>query len=202
MKTPIILFSLLAVLSAGCGQRKTGPAPARSVLLSAKEGERYVGEQFQFFNVDRDGVISATNNAWFSLYYTEGRPFRLSGEVWLPEPRNPSLPDLPDGFGLFLREWDSLHRYGLTTRSIDVKRRLLAGFSDNNITKVASFTSPVFGIWIPFAVEASVEGISYRIGDQTAMVPGPLDMDGANKIVLATGVRLKDVRLEIIEPAR
>src|SRR5436190_2174519 len=80
-----------------------------SVLLHTTEGKRYVGDQLQFFNVSTDGEISSTNLAWISLYYTEGKPFRLSGEVWLNESNKTPSGDTPYGFAIYLREWDSLH---------------------------------------------------------------------------------------------
>src|SRR5579863_9915754 len=78
-------------------------------------GQKFVGEQLRAFAVEPDGTVVATRDAWINLYYTEGAPFRLSGKVWLGGPsKTLEFPkDLPDGFALFLREWDSLHRYSL-----------------------------------------------------------------------------------------
>jgi len=83
----------------------------------------------------------ASHDAWINLYYTEGKPFKLSGEVWLggesatlDHPR-----DLPDGFALFIREWDSLHRYALTSRAMTVKRRLHDNVRERKIVHVHSF---------------------------------------------------------------
>jgi hypothetical protein len=171
---------------------------ANSVLLVSKEGERYVGEQLRFFVLDGDGVISATNIVSLNLYYTEGRPFRLSGQLWLEPIGKASNADLPDGFALFIREWDSLHRYSLRTRSMEVKRRLREGFLENGIRQAVSFQPPVFATWIPFSADVSAEGISFQIGDQSGVIAGPLDIDGANKIAIAPGTKLKDVRLEIL----
>jgi hypothetical protein len=171
-------------------------------LLHLPEGKRFVGDQLQFFTVSPEGEISATNAAWLSLYYTERKPFRLSGELWLNEPQGERVADLPDGFALFLREWDSLHRYAITTRSIDVKRRWQAGRRNNQISRAASFEPPEFSAWIRFSVEVSATNLSFVLGNQGAEIPGPLDIDGANKIVIAPGMKLKDVRLEIFEPAQ
>ncbi len=175
-------------------------AKAGSVSLAAPEGRRYIGEQLQFFLVDEEGVLSVTNPAFITLYYTEGRAFRLTGEIWLSvlEGRAP-IPDLPDGFALFIREWDNLHRYSLRTRSLEVKRRQRGGVLENGIKQVVSFPPPVFGVWIPFTAEVSTERISFQIGDQSGAIEGPLDLDGANKVALAPGTKLKDLRLEILD---
>jgi hypothetical protein len=175
-------------------------ASGSSVLLHTTEGKRYVGDQLQFFNVSADGEITSTNLAWISLYYTEGKPFRLSGEVWLNETNSAPGTDAPDGFALFLREWDSLHRYQFNTRSVDVKRRMRAGRQEKGIRGVSTFTPPEFGTWLSFSVDASVTNLSFTYGGSLAQgveLIGPLDTDGANKIVIAPGTRLKNLRLEV-----
>jgi hypothetical protein len=65
---------------------------------------------------------------------------------------------------------------------------------------VASFTAPEARVWIPFTVDASAEKIVFQIGKQTGTIPGPVDMDGANKVCLAPGTMLRNLRLEIIGP--
>lgn len=184
----------------GPGSSSQQLTPSGSVLLVAPEGRRCVGNQLRFFTVDQDGVISTTNTASFSLYYTEGEPFRLSGELWLSDASERArVADLPDGFALFIREWDSLHRYSLRTRSMEVKRRLRGGVPENGIVQAVSFQPPVFGAWIPFSAEVSAEQISFQIGEQSGVIPGPLDVDGANKVALTPGTKLKNLRLEMLE---
>ena len=171
----------------------------KNVLLVAKEGGHYIGEQLRFFLVDDTGVISVTNPAWLNLYHTEGKSFRLSGAIWIGEPTGEPIPDLPDGFALYIREWDSLHRYSLRTRSLEIKRRLHRGVPEPGIKQAVSFKPPVFATWIPFSAEVSADSISFQIGDQSGTISGPLDVNGANKIALAPGTRLKDLRFELTD---
>lgn len=168
-------------------------------MLHSAEGKQFVGHQFDFFHVSPEGEITATNVAWLSLYRTEGKPFRLSGQLWLSERAGAPVADLPDGFALFLREWDSLHRYSITTRSVDVKRRQQGGRRLDRIFQAALFDPPEFGKWIPFSVEASATNLLFTLGNQGAELPGPLDVDGANKIALAPGTRLKALRIEMLD---
>ena len=145
-------------------------------------------------------MLSVTNPAFLTLYHTEGRAFQLAGEVWLGRAEGEApIPDLPDGFALFIREWDSLHRYSLRTRSMEVKRRQWEGSLENGIKQVVSFRPLGFGAWIPFTAKVSAEQISFQIGDQFGVIQGPLDVDGANKVALAPGTKLKDLRLEIFD---
>ena len=164
-------------------------------------GKKFVGEQLRAFKLDADGALVATKDAWINLYYTEGAAFRLSGKVWLGGPSktldHPA--DLPDGFALFLREWDSLHRYSLTSRSLTVKRRLNEGIKHPNNMKVAEWESPALGEWVPFTVESTPAQIVFHFGKHTGVIKGPLDMDGANKIAVAPGTKIKDIQLEILE---
>jgi hypothetical protein len=177
------------------------PVQAGIISLAGSEGRQYLGDQLQFFVEEGNGVLSVTNPAFLTLYHTEGKAFRLAGEVWLGESEGrPGIPDLPDGFALFLREWDSLHRYSLRTRSIEVKRRQREGLLENGIKQVVSFRRPDFGAWIPFSANVSAEQISFQIGDQSGVIGGPLDVDGANKLALAPGTKLKNLRLEIFDP--
>jgi hypothetical protein len=181
-------------------QSQSQPAPVSSVSLTGTEGRRYLGEQLQFFVEEGNGVLSVTNPAFLTLYHTEGKAFQLAGEVWLGESEGRApIPDLPDGFALFIREWDSLHRYSLRTRSMEVKRRQREGLLENGIKQVVSFRRPDFGAWIPFTANVSAEQISFQIGDQSGVIGGPLDMDGANKVARAPGTKLKNLRLEILD---
>ena len=200
----ILGFAGVWLLTRGARQRPTRDSASyvADAFLVSKEGERFVGEQLRFFLVDGDGVISATNIAFINLYHTEAKPFRLTGLVWLEPDGSVSHGDLPDGFALFIREWDSLHRYSLRSRSMEVKRRMHSGASENGIKQAVSFRPPAFATWLPFAAEVSAESISFQIGDQSGVIQGPVDVDGANKIALAPGTKLKDVRLEMLGEAR
>jgi hypothetical protein len=176
------------------------PVHAGTISLTGTEGRRYLGEQLQFFVEDGNGVLSVTSPAFLTLYHTEGKAFQLAGEVWLGESEGKApIPDLPDGFALFIREWDSLHRYSLRTRSMEVKRRQREGLLEKGIKQVVSFRPPGFEAWIPFTANVSAERISFRIGDQSGVIAGPLDVDGANKVALAPGTKLKNLRLEIFD---
>ena len=97
----------------------------QSILIMSKEGQQIVGDQLQQFKVEADGVVTSTDDSWISLNNTIGKGFRLSGEVWLAGPSTTmDYPeDTPDGFAVYLREWDGMHRYAATTRSMQVKRR-------------------------------------------------------------------------------
>ncbi|MDB6121835.1 MAG: hypothetical protein JWQ71_828 [Pedosphaera sp.] len=182
----------------------SGPASTNgtaNAILDSAPGKKFVGNQLRTFSMEPDGAMLSTRDNQINLYYTEGAPFRLSGKVWLGGPsKTLDFPkDLPDGFALFLREWDSLHRYSLTSRSLVNKRRLLEGAKEQKIAQVAKFEAPAIGQWISFSVEATPDQISFQFGQQFAVIKGPLDMDGANKIVLAPGTKIKDVQLEILE---
>lgn len=156
-----------------------------------------MGDQLQAFAVDPDGVISSPEPAWISLYYTEGKPFRLSGEVWLGGKSEKLLfpGDLPDGFALFIREWDGMQRYSFTSRGASVKRRKHRGEREEGIVSVARFEEPRLGRWTPFTFEANWDEIRFSFGGALAVIEGPLDMDGANKIVIAPGTKLRKLRL-------
>ena len=201
----VVLFIGLDVLVLGAlwllrSDAKSEPNPRRDgkVLLTAPEGKHFVGHQLQFLTADPDGVLHATNTTSIHLYHTEGKSFRLTGKLWLDEPENrPRVQDLPDGFALFFREWDGMHRYSITTRSMEVKRRLNAGVRESGIRQVTAFDPPTFRTWIPFTAEASADAISFQLGDQSGVISGPLDTDYANRIVLAPGTRLSELRLEI-----
>jgi hypothetical protein len=170
------------------------------VDVGSDTGKHFVGDQLQAFQSGADGAIVASHDAWINLYYTEGKPFKLSGEVWLggesatlDHPR-----DLPDGFALFIREWDSLHRYALTSRAMTVKRRLHDNVRERKIVHVHSFPNAELGRWIPFSLEATASRITYKFGDETGVIEGPLSMDGANKIEMAAGTKIKNVELEVL----
>jgi hypothetical protein len=160
-----------------------------------------VGDQLRWFFVDPDGVITTSKAAWICLHNTEGKPFRLQGRVWLAGPFQEMLfpGDLPDGFALFVREWDGLQRYSLTSRGADVKRRLYRGEKLTDIVNITRFDEPTLGKWTPFNLDANWDRILFSFADQSVTMEGPLDMDGANKIAIAPGTRLRDLRIEVFE---
>ena len=103
--------------------------------------------------------------------------------------------DLPEGFALFLREWDGLHRYQLNSRNVTLKRRLLHGQPTSNIIPLVEVAPNTREGWIPFRVRVSERMIEYSFAGTTTRIPGPLDTDGANKIAIAPGTRLRNLRL-------
>lgn len=169
------------------------------VALLSKSGRRYLGHQTRLFHLDPDGVLSAPEPRWLSLYYTEGKPFRLSGQVWLGGASEARLvaEGLPDGFALFIREWDGLQRYALTSREITVKRRRHRGQPVADLVTVAEWQEPPRSQWIPFYLDVNWDRIVFCFGSQAAVIQGPLDVDGANKIAIAPGTRLRQLRLEL-----
>jgi hypothetical protein len=190
----------LVTMFAGLTMFHVALSCAADINVGSASGKKFVGDQLRAFSAE-GGAIVSTRDAQIDLYYTEGAPFRLSGKVWLGGPsKTLEFPqDLPDGFALFLREWDSLHRSSLTSRSLIVKRRLVEGVKEKKIAHVADFGAPATGQWVSFVVEATPAQISCKFGEYSAVIKGPLDMDGVNKIVLAPGSKIKDMQLEILQ---
>jgi hypothetical protein len=178
----------------------TTPLPGQSISIMAKEGQPIVGDQLQQFKVETDGALTSTNDSWISLNNTIGKNFRLTGEVWLPGPSaTMDYPeDTPDGFAVYLREWDGMHRYAATTRSMLVKRRNWSVGKAEGISEVTQFQEPPLQTWIAFTVEATSERILFRVGNQSGTIPGPLDLDGANKIALAPGTKVRNVSVQVL----
>ncbi len=179
--------------------RKSAELPSaeqwkNGVSLLSKSGRKHVGDQIQFFFVDPEGAIAATKVQWLNLYLTEGKPFRLHGHVWFSGLLDAATvpPDLQDGFAVLVRAWDSSQRYSFTPSGIQIKGRQHQSLVDLNPPKAV----PV-GMWIPFYLDVNWDRIIYTFGDQFGIVKGPLDMDGDNKIVLAPGTKLKNIRLEV-----
>lgn len=194
MKTRLLLCGVLISCVAFAGV-------AEDVKPETSLEKKFVGNQLRALTLEPDGAMIAKKDAWINLYYTEGVPFRLSGKVWLGGPsKTLEFPqDLPDGFALFLREWDSLHRYSLTSRSMTVKRRLHDGIREPKIARVTELEATPAGEWVPFTVEATPAQIVFKFGERSGVIHGPLEMDGANKIALAPGTKIKDIQLEILE---
>ncbi len=178
-------------------------APGHAILITSKEGQRIVGDQLKQFDLEADGAIGATKDSWIGLNSTMGQGFIVSGQVWLGGPsKTLEYPeDTPDGFAIYLREWDGLHRYSVTSRYMHVKRRKWsAGLpgGEEGIVYVTQFSEPPMGTWLPFRLEATQQQILFRIGNQQGAIGGPLELDGANKIALAPGSKVKDVSVEIL----
>lgn len=184
-------------------QRSTAPrvvsteTPPGEIALLSKEGQLYVGHQLELFDMSEPCVLSTKKPAWISLYRTEGRDFTLTGEVNLGGASDKMLypGDLPDGFALFLREWDSVQRYQLDSRKLTVKRRLLHGQPTSEIIPIVEFAPARREEWTPFHVRVSESMIEYSFAGNVARLPGPLDTDGANKLAIAPGTRLRNLRL-------
>lgn len=172
---------------------------AEGVMLTSAQGEEFLGHQLSFFNAGPGGSITCREPAWINLYRTEGKSFRLSGEVMLaPESSEDLLIDMPHGFALFLREFDSLHRYNANSVGMRVKRRLLEGEQIQLFARPFVFKPLEPGQWHPFSAEVRPDFISFSLGNQIGMIRGPLATGGANKIVLTPGASLRNLRLLIL----
>ena len=189
------------VIKGDLGHHANDRDRSHDVDLLSPRGRRHVGDQLQAFAIDPDGIISSSKPAWLSLYYTENKPFRLSGEVWLGGASDELLfpGDLPDGFALFIREWDGLRRYRLTSRGARVKRRMYRGGKQPGIFQIANFEEKSLRKWIPFTVVANWDAIRFTFGNETITLEGPLDMAGANKIVIVPGTKLRNLRLGVLK---
>jgi hypothetical protein len=93
-----------------------------------------------------------------------------------------------------------MHRYQLDSRGVTVKRRLFHGQPASGIISVVQFAPSPNDGWIPFHVRASDSAIEYWFAGHIARLPGPLDTDGANKIAIAPGTRLRNLRLLVEGP--
>lgn len=167
--------------------------------LDSDAGVPFVGHQFEFLDRDESGVFSTKEPVWVSLYRTEGRPFFLRGEVFLGGHYQEMLylEDLPDGFSLWLREWSGVKRYQLDSRRMMVKRTLLEGEELSGIAVIHQFPDPQTESWVEFEVRASKQMIEFTFGDHYRVLEGPLVDQGANKIVIAPGTRLRNLQLQI-----
>lgn len=172
---------------------------ANGVKLASPPGESFTGHQLDFFERNADGSFTCSEPAWINLYRTEGKSFRLSGEVTLvSESPDSPLVDAPHGFALFLREFDSLHRYNANSIGMRVKRRLLEGETVQQFVRPFVFKPLEPDKWHTFSAEVRPELISFSLGNQIGMIRGPLATDGANKIVLTPGASLRNLRLVIL----
>ncbi len=172
MKTPalsslIVLATVIFLVACGTVSNKStvsaAPPPDQGTLLTSRAGTKFVGDQLEAFTVSGD-TITAKKPSFIILYYTEEKPFRLTGEVWLGGPSDavPYSADLPDGFTIWLREWGSLNRYSMNSRSVAIKRRSHDGINEKNIVPVASFPQAELGGWVPFSVEATAKQIAFK----------------------------------------
>ena len=93
----------IAVSPANTPDNASGQCRSSEVGLLSPSGRRNVGDQLQAFTIDADGIISSPKPAWINLYYTENKPFRLSGAVWLGGEADALLfpGDIPNGFALY-----------------------------------------------------------------------------------------------------
>lgn len=196
------------VLERAAGAPSWTPGAANGgVSLMSAGGERFVGRQFDGYHVDRIQSVpelEASQPSWIYLYHTERRSFVLQGEVKLGGMYQDMLhpEDFPDGFSLFIREWDGLRRYQLDSRKVLVKRRLLDGEPELFMNTISEWPAPELGVWIPFRVRVAQETIEYRFGDYECVIEGPLDIDGANKIASVPGTRLRNLKLKLLDSPR
>jgi hypothetical protein len=184
------------------GTNRVGGMPRNTgskerILLNSHAGKWYVGHQLRFFIQDEDGSLCASKPCWINLYYTEGRSFKLGGQVLLIEESFEE--NQPHGFALYLREYDSAHRYEVTCLGMGVKRRLVEGGASEGLVCPIKFERLTPGTWHDFSVEISQKSIAVRFGNQSGVVDGPLDIDGANKIALSPGAKLRDLRITLLD---
>ena len=168
----------------------------RPVPLTSKAGGWYVGYQLDSFDKETDGSLSIAKAGWINLYYTEGRTFKLTGKVLLA---NEAKGDPPYGFALYLREFDSLHRYEWTCRGMQIRCRRHEGTMTETLSFPIKVESNLSESWHGFSVAVSEESIVATFGNQTEVVKGPLDIDGANKIMLCPGAKLKDLIITLLD---
>lgn len=201
---PVTLLALLAATLVCASNAAENPqaapvAPAKGVLITSAAGARFVGDQLDVFT--REGnLLTAKKAGFISLYLTEGKPFRLTGEVWLggPSAELPNPADLPEGFTLWIRELDGLHRYSMNNRSLVIKRRPHDGKEEAKIVPVALFPDAPLGAWLTFSVEATAEQITFQFGKESGVIRKPA-LNGANRLALAPGSKLRDVRLALLD---
>lgn len=185
--------------------RAEAPVLPGGISLLAPEGQAFVGRQLDQFDRSEPGVLRATKPAWINLYYTESRDFVLSGEVNLGGEFGQMLfsGDLPDGFALFVREWDGVQRYQLDSRRATVKRRLHQGRHSEGIEGVGELAPAALGEWTSFKVAVAQSGIQFEFGGGSVTIGGPLDVDGANKVAIVPGTKVRNLRLSFeTQPAR
>ncbi len=145
-------------------------------------------------------VFVASSDLTINLAESAGKSFKLTGEVWLSGPSLTSTArdDRPDGFHLYLREFDSLHRYEACSRFLRDKRRPMGGTHPTDIVPVSTFSGFPLHQWLPFSLVATPGKITFTFGQSSGEIPGPLEMDGTNSIGLALGTKLRNVQLEVL----
>jgi hypothetical protein len=190
---PLLIFILAIVMGGNaCGQ---------SVALASPDAKDIIGDQFKNFQVDADGVITATTDRNLQLHGMRAKNFKLSGQVWLGGPsttESVSAATAPDGFAVILRQIAGNHRYELTSRALIIKRSKSTSPSDNRVEHVADFEKPALGEWIPFSVEATPDKVTCMFGGQQGVISGPAETDGINYISLSAGTKLKYLQLEML----
>ena len=90
-----------------------------------------------------------------------------------------------------------MHRYALTSSGARVKRRRYRGDKQSGIVNVDRFDEDYLDRWVQFTVIANANEIRFSFGHETVTIEGPLEMDGANKIVIAPGTKLRNLRLDV-----
>ena len=194
----VTMRSCLGLLSVGlvlCAMALPLTAGEKNILLTSKEGRRYVGDQLKSCEVGEDGTIGASGDVYIELQGTEAKDFSLNGEVMFSgDPRTIHR----GGVEWYLRETDSLHRYEAYGGGVRVKRRLLTGTQVGRYAFPVAFEKTEPGSWYPFRIEARRNKIAISIGDQEGSVHGPLDLSGRNGFRLFGG-RLRNVYLTILE---
>ncbi len=155
-------------------------------------------------SVGQNASFAPAQDTRITLNGTKGKTFELTGEVWLDGPsataRFPA--EAADGFAVFVRQVDGLHRYEMNTNFVRDKRRLLNGQPEGTIVRQNTFPKIARHVWVPFSVNAGQDQITFQIGPNTATVAGPLDTTGDNEIDLIAGSKLQNVRLQILGDAR
>jgi len=154
----------------------------------------------QSLDAGRIGSFAVATDTLIKLNNTEGKSFKLSGEVWLggnsTTSRYPKA--APGGFMLMVRQTDGLHSYEFNADGVRDKRRLLEGKAQTKIIAKTPWADVPLHTWIPFTLTVNADKISYQIGSHTAEIAGPLDTNGNNQIDLIAGSKLQNVQLEIL----
>jgi hypothetical protein len=190
---PLLLFVLTCLVG--------GSALGAAVSLTSPEASVYVGNQLKSFQVDADGVVSTTEDRELTLNTTQGKSFKLSGQVWLGGPSSTSTrapSDYADGFALVIRQLNGTHRYELTSHGILVKRLKVNGTLDDKIDQLVNLQTPTLNEWTPFSAEVTPDQITFMFGGQHAVIPGPVDTAGTNYISLSAGSKLRYLQLELL----
>jgi len=203
MKTPTSQQVLFVAIAAVCGLFFFVAISNSDVLGLPDDAHGPPDPSPPILEVNNLGSLEAVNDTLFTLDHTEGKSFSLSGQVWLNGPSPAGVLDnAPEGFSLYLRQTDDVHRYEFNSSFIRDKRRLLHGQPQTGIVRDAPFPNPALHEWIPFSLVVTGDKITYRFGQSSTAMAGPLDTDGNNQINLIAGTKLRNVKLEILGDAK